>query len=323
VEVTSIEIRDYKPDVQTTGTLVPQRHAVVAALVPGKVVSIPVDIGAKVKKGDTLFIIREADYKAAYNQARANAARAAATARLAQKNKDRMVKLYEQEAASGQEQDQAVAAYKEARAALAQASAARQQAQQSLNDCNVIAQYDGVVTAKVIEEGEFAKEGEEVVEIMDLSALNAELELPERYAGTVSTGLTVKLICRSLSDGTPGKIVAVNPKIDTASRTFKVKVSADNKDGTLQAGLFCTAQFDLPVEKNKMIIPDQAIDRDEGRSTVWVVEDGKAVSRVVTEGGAFDDGKVLILQGLKPDDKVITEGASGLTDGTEVEVKPK
>jgi len=65
-------------------------------------------------------------------------------------------------------------------------------------------------------------------------------------------------------------------------------VAVDNRDGKLQAGLFCSASFKLPLIKDQMTIPTAALSRDEGRSTVWIVENGKAHLRNVSEGGSLD-----------------------------------
>jgi len=94
----------------------------------------------------------------------------------------------------------------------------------------------------------------------------------------------------------------------------------DNTDGHLQAGLFCTARFALPAAENQTAIPAAALNRDQGRSTVWIIEDGKAYQKEVADNGIYDS-RAWIVNGLHKGQAVVIEGAGSLTQGVEVEVK--
>ena len=320
VKTATVSLRDVQNSTQATGTLVPVRHAELNSLVSGRIEKLPVDIGDKVVKGQLLFRIRTVDYRLALQQAEANLARARVVLKDRKREKNRMQNLSEAGSATEQMRDQAITACEESQAAFKQAQAARDIARQFLTDCTITAPYDSVVTARYLEESEYIKKGNKVLEIMDLTVLNAELELPERYAGEIDPQLPVTLSFSSRCSGSiTGKVVAVNPKVDETNRTFLVKVAVDNKEGKLQAGLFCSANFQLPLKKDQLTIPTTALSRDQGRSTVWIVKDGKAYSRMVCEGESLD-GWVWILDGLKPGDMVVTEGASGLIEGTDVTV---
>ncbi|MBT8490380.1 MAG: efflux RND transporter periplasmic adaptor subunit, partial [Deltaproteobacteria bacterium] len=281
--------------------------------------SLPVDIGDRLKKGHILFRIREVDYELAYRQAEANLTRAAVILKDRKREKKRMQNLFKAGSATQQAWDRAITAYEEAEAALSLAQVARDITRQSLTDCTIRAPYDCVVTARFIEQGEYAKKGNTIVEIMDLTVLNAELELPERYAGKIVKGLVVRLTVNSGSGPVMGEIVAVNPKIDQTSRTFLIKVAVDNRDGKLQSGLFCSALFRLPPQRGQTAIPKAALSKDEGRSTVWIVKNGKVFKKIIRTGDAIGDW-VPILDGLQPGDMVVVEGAGGLLEGVQVVV---
>jgi membrane fusion protein (multidrug efflux system) len=319
VKTAFVELRDFQPIIQATGTLVPSRHTDVYALAGGQVEKLPVDIGDPVSKGALLFMIRTVDYRLALQQAEANFARAQVMVRDRKREKERIKNLFEAGSATQQMHDQTITAYEESEAALAQAVAARDIALQALEDCTITAPYDGVITARYLEDGEFIGKGKKVLEIMDLSVLNAEMELPERYAGAVTKGLSVNLSFNYRPESVVGTVVAVNPKLNPVNRTFLVKVSVDNPEGNLQAGLFCSGRFNLPIKEKQIAIPSQALIRDEGRSVVWIVQDGKAYKRVVKEGSFFN-GFVWILEGLNPEDTVITEGSGGLIEGKAVTI---
>jgi RND family efflux transporter MFP subunit len=319
VKTGTVELRDFQPIIQATGTLVPRRHTDVYALAGGQIEKLPVDIGDHVLKGALLFMIRTVDYRLALQQAEATLARAEVMARDRKREKERINNLFEAGSATQQMHDQTITAHEESEATLAQAVAARDIARQALKDCTASAPYEGIITARYLEEGEFIDKGKKVLEIMDLSILNAEMELAERYAGTVTKGLSVDLSFNNRPESLVGTVVAVNPKLNPANRTFLVKVAVDNREGALQAGLFCSGRFKLPVKEKQMAIPATALLRDEGRSTVWVIMEGKAYPKNVKEGEFFN-GLVWILDGLEPGDIVVTEGSGGLIEGTSVTV---
>lgn len=320
VQAAEVSLRDREPVVETTGTLVPRRHAQLRALVDGRVDAIPVDIGTRVRRGQLLFRVRLADYENAFRQADAALARARAALTDREREKGRMQGLFKEGSATEQARDQAATAYEEAQAGLKEAEARLAIAKQSLDDATVRAPYDGVITMRTRQAGEYVNKGDVVVEIMDLAILEAEMEVPEPYAGRISPGLPVTVAVRGGVRDVEGRVVAVNPKVDTTTRTFKVKVQVDNAEGALQAGLFCAGTFRLPVERDRPAIPAGALVKDEGRSSVWVIEGGKARRKnVVVDGTA--DGFVFVEDGLKPGERVVTGGAGGLFDGAAVEVQ--
>jgi len=318
VETAPVELRDFQSRIQATGTLVPQRHSGIYALAAGQVEKLSVDIGDPVSKGDLLFRIRTVDYRLALQQAEANLERAGVMVRDRKREKERIENLFAAGSATQQMYDRSQTAHEEAAAALAQARAARDIARQSLADCTITAPYNGVITARYLEEGEFIGKGKKVLEIIDLSVLNAEMELPERYAGKITTGLPVRLSFSYRSDTVEGTTVAVNPKLNPLNRTFLVKVAVDNREGALQAGLFSAGTFMLPVQNRQTAIPSDALIRDEGRSYIWVVnQDDRVSRRIVKEGDTFN-GNVWILEGLAAGERIVVKGQGGLIEGDRV-----
>jgi RND family efflux transporter MFP subunit len=320
VKVAAVERRDFRPTVKTTGTLVPRRHAELPALVGGEIAKLPVDVGSRVRLGDLLFEVRKVDYALALHMAEANLAGAEVAVEAALRERERLDNLFDEGSATDQMRDVAVTDHDRAVAAMEQARAARDQAEQALKDCTVRAPYDGNVTARFREPGEYVAKGDPVIEIMDLSLLQAELELPERYAGLIPPGSSVSLGLQDRGEMIDGRVSTINPKIETSTRTFMVKVEVGNDDGSLHAGLFCSASFPLPPQLDQLAVRGDALIRDEGRTTVWVVEGGAVSARAVVEGPAID-GWVLVRSGLDEGELVVVEGGGGLIEGGEVVVE--
>lgn len=320
VQAASVVLKDRQPVVTTTGTLVPRRRAELRALSEGRLDVVNVDIGARVRAGQTLVQVRTVDYENTLAQAEATVARAQVGLVDREREKRRMEGLFKEGSATEQMRDQAATAFDEAQAGLKEAQAYASRARQALEDCTLRAPYDGVITMRNRQRGEYVARGDVVVEIMDLSVLEAEMEVAEPFAGRIASGLPVDLMLRGGAAPVTAQIVAVNPKVDMATRTFKVKVQVDNKDGALQAGLFCTGVIKLPVEAGRPAIPASALNKDEGRSTVWVIADGKAHARPVVVNGSTD-GWVFVDEGLKEGEAVVSGGAGGLFDGAPVNVQ--
>ena len=319
VSTVQVALKDFQSFIDASGTLVPAHHAKLTTLVGGKLETIRANIGDHVVKGDILFEVRTVDYDLALRQAKASLKRARVMEKDRKREMKRIENLYSGGSATEQARDKAITALEEALSAVDLAVATRDTAQQALKDCTITAPYDGVITGKYLQEGEFSKSGTPVLEIMDLATLNAEIDVSEQYSGKIGPGTSVTVNPSTDSQPVPGNIVAINPKIDLAGRTFLVKVAVDNTDGRLQAGLFCTARFTLPIHKQQTAIPAAALSHDQGKSTVWIIEGSKAYRKNVTDNG-IHDGWAWIVSGLETEQSVVTEGAGSLIDGVEVEL---
>jgi len=317
VKVAPVVRTDLSPQIEATGTLVATRHARLAALVGGRIDTLGVDIGQRVRAGELLFKVREVDYRLALSRAEANLSQVEALLREAERERLRADNLFRGGSATEQMRDQAMSAQERAQAAVSLAQAARDQAH-----CSIHAPYDGVVTQRFLEEQESVAPGTPVLEVMDLTVLVAEIELPERTSLSIGDDTRVSLTTAFAPAPLPGRIVAVNERIDPSNRTFLVKVAVDNQDFALKAGLFVTAHFSLPKVSGMLAVPGGALIRDEGLSAVWVVDgEGIAHRRVVQEKGLSGE-MVWISAGLTEGEQVVVSGGGRLFEGAAVKVAP-
>lgn len=320
VQATKVQARNFTRTIRSTGTLVAKHHAQLRFMVPGIITKINADIGDYAKKGTVLLQIRKIDYKLALEQAKANYARAKASFENARQNYHRIANLYKAGSATSQQRDQAKAGYDEARAALQQSKAAMDDAQQKLDDTTIRAPYNGYVTHRYDMVGEYANVAQPAFDFTDLSVLEAEMDLPERYAGSVPVGLKAKISFLSGFAPVEGVVTRVNPSINTDTRTFEIKVQVQNPKFTLPNGLFCTGTFVLPELKNKPAIPKEAISQLHGQSIVWVIKNGRAHLQQVT-AGATNGNWVMIDSGLKIGEMVATSGTTVLINNYPVKIE--
>jgi HlyD family secretion protein len=202
---------------------------------------------------------------------------------------------------------------------LEERNAALAQALQALQDTSVAAPYNGVITGRFLNPGDYVKRGDRVLEITDLSYLEAEMKLSERYSALLKPGLPVDLHMDSVSALREGEIIAVNQAIDLSTRTFLVKVGVDNSDESIKAGTFCVGFIRLPPMKSVLAVASVALIEEGGRALVWVSDEGIA-RKVVVETGEQVDDYVQILSGLTGNEMVVTEGAGALLDGDQLRV---
>jgi multidrug efflux pump subunit AcrA (membrane-fusion protein) len=273
--------------------------------------------------------------------------RARVEARRLSNEKDRAATLLERGAISKSQWDQALTAAESAEAAqrvaeeqlriakagptreqvdvarsrVEEAAARLQESRQRLSDTVIEAPYSGFITGRFLEEGDFVLKGQEVVEISDTSHLEAEMNIPERYSGSLRVGLSVDVRIESVRASRQGKVVAVNESIDQKTRTFLVKVAVENLDNLIKAGAFCTGRYDLPPIENAIAVPANALLTREGQTFVWVAQDGTAHQVDVVVGERMD-GWIEIVSGLTGSEQVVIEGAGALSRGDAVQIVP-
>jgi len=206
-----------------------------------------------------------------------------------------------------------------ARSQVEESAAAAARARQNLADTQVKAPYAGVVTRRHLKVGDYAGRGDPVLEIADISYLEAETRLPERYAGQIKLKVPVSVKVESLGIEKEGRVIAVSRAVEPATRTFLVKVGLDNADYALKAGVFCTCDFQLPPLEDALAIPNAAVQRQEGSSFVWIAESGR-VRQVSVTLGVRNDGYTQVLNGLTGDEQVVVSGAGALSENDEIEI---
>jgi len=208
-----------------------------------------------------------------------------------------------------------------AEAQVAQAQAAVAEAEQTVEDTEVRAPFDGTITGKFHNPGDYAGKGDQVLEITDPSVLHAEMYLPERFSQVVQTGLAVEIEVESTRLRREGKVIATNQSVDLKTRTFLVKVEVDNSDWSIKAGTFCSGVFRLSAIQGVLAVPVEALHEEEGRTYVWVADQGKA-RRAFIRTGENDDRFVEICEGVQDVEKVVVAGAGILAEGDALEVSP-
>jgi membrane fusion protein (multidrug efflux system) len=292
--------------------------------------------GGYVRQGQPLYQIDPSIYGAAVDQANANLASARATADAAQAKANRYRPLAEIEAVSKQEYTDAAAQARQARAAVAQNQAALRTAQINMRFTTIPAPISGRIGRSLATVGALAtanqadplaviqKTDPVYVDIResaaDLVALRSQMQGGNLPGGSSAVSLTLD---DGSAYGPTGTLQFSEVVVDEGTGTVTLRARFPNPQGLLLPGMFVTAHYIQGTEQGVFLVPQQALVRDlGGKSAVFVVGPGnKAVRRIVDATRTVGTNWV-VKSGLKPGDKVITQGLANLKTGAPIKPVP-
>jgi len=201
-----------------------------------------------------------------------------------------------------------------ARAQLAQAEAVLAGARVRLADATTIAPFAGTIVQRMIEPGETGSPASPAFILADISDINVELAVPERDQTALRKGQSATIVVDALPKAQfVGRIEEIRPAAAVATRSFLVKVRVPNPQELLKPGMFARGTITVAVRRDILQIPEGALVLTSSKPVVFIVRDGKAVSREVTLGDR-QSGFVEITRGLAEGDVVVADGAAGLTE---------
>jgi membrane fusion protein (multidrug efflux system) len=210
---------------------------------------------------------------------------------------------------------------------LDESDAALQVAQATLQRLKVLAPFDGTAGFRQINVGDYLKDGADMVNIEDIDAVLLDFRLPERFQAKVKTGQKAQVTM----DALPGRkftavIQAIDPLIDANGRSVGVRGCIDNRQMQLRPGMFARVNAVFGERADAMVIPEEAIVPQGGRSTVVRVVPGPNKDELISERvtvkiGIRQPGRVEILEGLAMGDSVVVAGQQRLQkEGTVVRI---
>lgn len=288
------------------GRIEPRTAATLAAEKPGRIVSVEVDRGDRVKAGQVLVRLDHDAWDARLRLAEVEL-------REAIRDLGRIGELRKTGAVSQSDYDSAEARRDRAEASLADARA-------QVRQCEVVSPVDGEVTDKLVEAGEHATEGRAVVRVVDIAAVKLVFELPERAAADVAPGRRLTFTADGVDAAIRTAAVSfVSAEADPRSNTFRVEAQVPNPGGVLRAGTIARVRVERPVAPGHVAVPLAAVVPRRGEHVVFVAAGGRAVRRIVTLD-RIAGGQAVLSAGVTEGEAVVVDGHRGLMDGAEVEI---
>src|SRR5438552_3943746 len=328
VERAGIKIAEAKAQSSVSGLTVPgtvtsnaYRDTKVNALVGGIVRQVTVELGASVRRGAPLAVI----FSGELADAQMKYVSMQAMLEADHQKLERTQKLVALGSASRQELEEVTALHTGHETEVAAArqrllllglSSDRldrlQNAAQVVSEVTVPSPADGLVITRSVNPGQVVNSGQELFVVTDLGTVWVIGDLYERDFPRVRVGSQATVTVPSAPDGkTQGRVAYIDPRVDPATRTAKVRVEVSNRSGDLRLGMFVTVAFQASSTERVTVIPRAAVQTIGDRSVVYVPVaggDGKFVERQVRLGTPLG-GFVPVIEGLKPGGKVVTDGS--------------
>jgi RND family efflux transporter MFP subunit len=317
-----------------SGYVVAQRKAAVASKGTGRLVYLGVVEGDRVRTGQVIARIEDADVKAQLAQAQANVQLSRAELHDAERALGRERVLGDSGASSPASFDAAEFRYQRVKASIAAAEAAVDAAQVALENTVIRAPFDGTVLTKNADVGEvvaplaasaFSKSA--VVTIADLRSLQVEADVAESNLEAVSPGQPCEIVLDAYPDARyPGYVAMIVPTADRAKATVQVKVAFRSYDARVLPEMSAKVHFQprpsrVAVDTQPvLVVPSTAVAERNGRSVVFVVERDRAVEVPVVVGRQVG-ASVAIREGLHPGVQVVDSVGARLRGGAKVTVQ--
>ena len=289
-----------------SGSIEANEQVDIRSEISGIVESINFQEGTMVSKGQVLFKVNDIEL-------RAQLANVKTSQGLASENERRAKLLLEKEAISQEEYDIASADFKSSKAQT-------QLIQAQIAKTTVRAPFSGKIGLRAISNGTYVTPTTPIAKLVNTSQLKITFSIPEKYASQMKVGNALSFTTAGSTEKFDAKIYAIEPEIEIATRTLKVRAIAQNPDGKLYPGTFANVALPLDHIKDALLVPTEALIPIQNGKKIFISENGKA-KEIIVQTGSRTEKEILVLTGLKAGDTVLTSGVMTLKNGSPVKVK--
>lgn len=335
VETGSVITEDVNIYGEYVGRIRAQQLVEVRARVEGYLESMLFEEGTYIKKGQPLFIIDPTIYRANMMKAKANLNKAKAAEEKAKRDLERIRPLYEQNAASRLDLDNAVAAYETAKADVVVSEAELSLAQQTLSYTTVTSPISGYISERNADIGTLVGPGGKSLlatvvnsDTVRIDFSMTSLEYLKSRSRNVNLGQRDEsrtwdpYVTITMADGSVypyrGLVDFADPKVDPKTGTFSVRAEMKNPEHALLPGEFTRVKLLLDVREDAIAVPSRAVEVEKGGAYVYVVRPDSIVERRFIETGPELDNTIVVERGLDAGENIIVEGYHKVKNGMKV-----
>jgi RND family efflux transporter MFP subunit len=289
------------------GIVEAERRSTVSAQVSARIEELPFDVDDYVERGD--IIVRFRDQAASAELKQAEAAEREARARLeeARSNHGRISRLYEQKRVSSADMDRVTAELQTAQARVEASEGALLAARERFENTLVRAPFAGIVVERHVELGEMATVGTPLMTGLSLEHLRVVVDVPQSDVGALRDGGDVWV---DLPDGgtLPAEHIRIFPYAEPSTHTFRVRMRLAEGQHGIYPGMWVKVRFHTGEDEALLVPASAVIERSELTAVYVIRDDGSPRLRQVRLGRELPDGRVMVLAGLDPGERVVTDG---------------
>lgn len=339
VEVEPVQTDDIELYGEYVGRIRAQQFVEIRARVEGFLEKMMFEEGTYVRKGQPLFIIDPKLYRAHANKARAQLNKDKAMALKAERDLQRIRPLYEQNAASQLDLDNAIASYESATAAVAMSEADLTQTETALSYTTVSSPISGYISERSVDIGTLVgPNGKSLLatvvksDTVRVDFSMTGLDYLKSRARNVNLGQKDSTrkwdpyITITLADNTQyplrGLVDFADPQVDPETGTFSVRAEMANPDRILLPGQITKVRLLLDVREDATVVPTKSVVIEKGGAYVFVIRPDSIAERRMIELGPEVDNRVIVERGVVPGEKIVVEGFHKLTHGDKVDPVP-
>jgi len=307
VQTDTLELENVNAEISYSGTFEPNKETKISAEIQGKINAVLVDVGSVVSKGQTLILLDNSLLKLQLQ-----------TIELQIEGLEADVKRYtilvNADAIQGVQLEKAALGLKSAKVQRATLL-------EQINKTSIKAPFNGVVTAKLSEEGAFAAPGVPLLQITDITNLKFTINVPESDLSQFKLNQSYSITADAYSEiSLIGKATMIGSKANMGS-SFPVQFSVNNtSDLKIKSGMFGKVNLKNDTQEKRIIISSSAIIGSENQPQVYLVKSGKATLQNIVVYNKMQS-KSVVSSGLKIGDVIVTNGFINLFDGANVSIK--
>ncbi|MBD3629734.1 efflux RND transporter periplasmic adaptor subunit [Cyclobacterium sp.] len=305
VNVVELKQEKLENNLNITGSLIPNEIVTLRPEVAGLVEKVAFNEGQFVRKGTPLLYLNDEELDAQRE-------RLTFTKKLYESQENRQKELLAREAISQEEYDIVLNQYNTNLADLRLIEA-------QLDKMVIRAPFDGELGFRQVSEGSVIGTSDVIASIVNVDPIKIEFSIPERYANEIKEGSIIHFRANNSIEEADGKVYAIEPNVDAATRTLKIRAMSPNKEKKFLPGMFVRVRLVLNEIDNAILIPSESLIPELEGYKVYVAKEGKIESRKVTIGQRSDT-RVQIIDGLAPGELVLTTGVLQARDGMPVNV---
>lgn len=335
VEVVSVPVRDVNIYGEYVGRIRAQQFVEVRARVEGYLQNMLFTEGAYIEKGQTLFVIDPTIYRARLEKAKAQLNKARAVAKKAERDLSRIRPLFEQNAASLLDLDNAEAAYESANADVIVAEADVTQAELTLGYTAVKSPISGYISERSADIGTLVGPNNKslLATVVKSDTVRVDFSMTSldylrgknrnvSFGGAGQKDKTNAYVTVTLADGSvypyKGNVDFADPQVDPQTGTFSVRAEMPNPDHSLLPGEFTKVKVLLDVREKAVLVPARALVVEKGGTFVYVMRKDCVVEKRFIETGPEVPNGIIAERGLAPGEAIVVEGYHKLVPGMKV-----
>jgi len=291
--------------ISSIGTALASEEVEIRSETSGRVTNISFKEGSHVSKGQLLVKINDSELQAQLSKAKTRL-------KLLQDREDRQRVLYEKQFTSKEDYDVAL---NELNALKSDIELLNVQ----IFKTEIRAPFNGKIGIRNISEGAYVSPSIIIANLQNLSQIKIDFTIPEKYATLIKLNDNIKFKPTSENEYLNGKVFAIEPKINTTTRTILVRGIYSNSGNKIVPGSFVDVKLELQKINNAVLIPSYALIPDIRSDMIFVFRGGKAIQQMV-ETALRTESNVQITKGINPGDTIITTGILQLKNNMKVKI---